>query len=358
MITVSDAAASVLTRSHRSYAYADSWRGGVLLAEGVPLDSATEEGDRSLRVPERVVFTAPRRDRGTDWTPGTDEDHPLAANGQRLHVKLGVGTLGGQVEVFARGQFLVDRTTVVGDAVSVECVGLLKLIDEARLISPYQPTGTMASTLRGLVEPALSILVDAALTDRAVPAGINFDEDRLGAVLEVLDAWAADGYVTADGYLAVGPATQSMTPTFALSSSDGGTVVTAVGESTRQDAYNAVVARGTAADGGQVQGVSYDLTAAGPKRYGGPFNPLPVPFFFPSPLLTTVQECGTAAATVLARLQRRTSVLLEVTCVPNPTIQLGDVGTLDGALCSVEWLSLPYLPGDDEPMVLRVRTLG
>lgn len=358
MITASAAVTSVLTRSYRAYAYVDSWRGGTLLAEGIPVVAALEEGDRTGRVPERLTLSVPRRDRGYDWAPGVDEDHPLAANGQRLHVKLGVGTVGGQVEVFARGRFLVHSTSAQGDTVSVECRGLLQLIDEARLISPFQPTGTMASTLRGLVEPALSIIVDAALADRAVPSGINMDEDRLAAVLSLLDAWGADAHVTADGYLAVGPAAQSLTPVFSLSSGTGGTVITAVGESTREGAYNAVVARGTAPDGGQVQGVAYDLTATGPKRYGGPFNPLPVPYFFQSPLLTTVQECGTAAATVLARLQRRAGRELEVTAVPNPLLQLGDVGTADGELVSIEQLALPYLPGDSTPMTLRVRVLA
>lgn len=353
MIAVTAATTSVLTRSYRAHCYVDAWRGGVLLAEDVPVDSAEEEGDRTGRVPERVTFAVPRRDRGVDWSPGTEEDHPLAANGQQLHVKLGI-----ESEVFARGRFLVHRTSVQDDVINVECRGLLQLIDEARLISPYQPTGTMASTLRGLVEPALSIIVDAGLIDRAVPTGINFDEDRLGAVRELLDAWGADAYVTPDGYLSVFTATQSSTPLFAVTSGVGGTVVTAVGESTREDAYNAVVARGTAADGGQVQGVAYDLSATGPKRYGGPFNPLPVPYFFPSPLLTTVEQAGQAAATVLARLQRRGQRALEVTMVPNPTLQLGDVGTVDGTLCSIEALRLPYLPGGDAAMSLTVRVLA
>lgn len=357
MIAVSAAATSVLTRSYRTYLHVDSWRGGVLLHEGVPVDTADEDGDRAGRVPERVIFTIPRLDRGRDWSPGIEEDHPLAANGQVLHVKIGIGTIGGQAEVFARGRFLVHKATPMQDVVTVECRGLLKYVDEARLISPYQPTGTMASTLRGLVEPALSIIVDPALVDRAVPAGINFDEDRLGAVLEILDAWGADGVVTPDGYLLVTPATQSLTPVFDVTDGVGGTVVTVTGTSTREDAYNAVVARGTAADGGQVQGVAYDLTATGPKRYGGPFNPLPVPFFFPSPLLTTVQECGTAASTVLARLQRRAGRELEVSMVPNPTLQLGDVGLVNGDLCSIERLTLPYLPGSGDPMTLGVRVI-
>lgn len=349
MITLSDRATSALTRSYRPSLSVSSWRGGELLAEDVPVQDASEEGDRSGRVPERVTLSVPRHDRGVDWSPGEDEEHPLAANGQRLHVTLGV-----EGEVFARGRFLIVRSAPQDDVVDVECQGLLRLVDEARLISPYQPTGTMASTLRGLVEPALSIIVDPLLVDRAVPTGINMDEDRLGAVLELLDAWGADAYVTPDGYLAVGPATQSLIPVLTLTSGTG-TVVTSIGTSTREGAYNAVVARGTASDGGQVQGVAYDLTAAGPKRYGGPFNPLPVPFFFPSPLLTTVQECGTAAATVLARLQRRASRELLVTLVPHPGIQLGDVISVDGTVCSVEGLTLPYLPG--EPMTLRARVL-
>lgn len=357
MITLSAAATSALTRSYRAYAYVDSWRNGTLLADGIPIDSATEDGDRSGRVPERVTFTVPRLDRGTDWSP-TTEDHPLAANGQRLHVKLGVGTVGGQAEVFARGQFLIYRTTVSRDTVTVECVGLLHLIEEARLVSPYQPTGTLASTLRGLVEPAITIIVDSALTDRAVPAGINFDEDRLGAVRELLDAWAADGYVTPSGYLSVVPAAQSTTPLFTLTDGTGGTVVTVSGESTREDGFNVVVARGTASDGGQVQGTAYDLSLTGPKRYGGPFNPLPVPFFFPSPLLTTVEQAGQAAATVLARLQRRAGREYTVIAVPDPRLQLGDVGTVNGVLVSVEGLQLPYLPGGGAAMTLTVRALS
>lgn len=349
MITLSAKATSALTRSYRPSLRVSSWLGGELLVEDIPVEDGAEEGDRSGRVPERVTFTVPRRDRGVDWSPGEDALHPLAANGQRLHVMLGV-----EDEFFARGRFLVQRTTPNGDVVDVECVGLLHLVEEARLISPYVPTGTMTSTLRGLVEPALSIIVDPALVDRAVPTGINMDEDRLGAVLELLDAWSADAYVTPDGYLSVVSATQSLTPVFTLSSSTG-TVVTAVGTSTREGAYNAVVARGTASDGGQVQGVAYDETT-GPKRYGGPFNPLPVPYFFPSPLLTTVQECSVAATTVLARLQRQAGRELLVTMVPDPRIQLGDVGSVDGSICSVEALTLPYLPG--EPMTLRVRVLA
>lgn len=336
MITLTDAATDILTRSYRTHLRVESWRGGVLLADDVPVDNATEETDRALRVPERVTLTVPRRDRSVSWAPD-GEDHPLAAKGQRLHIKLGISTLGGQIEWFQRGVFLVAESIADGDTVHVTAAGMLTLVDEARLVSPYQPSGTFASTLRGLVEPALTVLVDATLTDRAVPAGINYDEDRLGAVHELLDAWPADAHVDPAGYLRVQPVTQSEMPVFELTDGAGGTVVTIAGGSTRQGAYTAVVARGTASDGGQVQGTAFDLDAI--------FNPLPVPFFFSSPLLTTVAEASTAATAVLARKRREASRDLVVSMVPNPALQVGDVGTVNGDLCVIESLTLPYVAG-------------
>lgn len=349
MITLTDVAQSVLTRSYRYHVRVESWLGEELLAEDVPVAVASEEGDRSLNVPERVTLTVPRNDRGMSWSP-VEADHPLAANGQRLRVQLGVGVGRGQIEWFSRGWFVILDSDASGDDVSVTAVGLLQLIHEARLVSPYQPTGTLVSTLRGLIEPALTVEVDASLTDRSVPTGINYDEDRLGAVYELLDAWPADASVTAEGYLFVqAPATSTATPVLALTNGAGGTVIQATGSSTREGGYNAAVARGTASDGGQVQGVAYDL-GSGPKRYDGPFNPLPVPYYFSSPLLTTVAQAQAAANTVLARIRRQTALRFDVEMVPHPGLQLGDVvtattGEHTDLLCTVERLRLPWTAG-------------
>lgn len=362
MITLSATAADVLTRSHRPHCAVESWRDGVLLAADVPVSDASEEIDWSARVPERVTFTVPRRDRSVSWSPNT-ADHPLAANGQRLHVKLGVGVAGGAVEWFQRGVFLIEESIAEGDLVTVSAVGLLELVSEARLIAPFQPTGTLVSTLRGLVEPALTVVASASLTDRSVPtAGVNWDEDRLGAVLELLAAWPATAYVDPAGYLQAVPATQSTTSVLSITDDAGGTVREITGNSTRNGAYNAVVARGTGSDGAQIQGVAYDLTG-GATGYGGPFNPLPVPYFMFSPLLTTIAECNAAAATALARLKRNAGRRFHVEMVPNPALQGGDVVTVTSAklglsavLCSIEALTLPYFPGP--PMTLTIREVS
>jgi hypothetical protein len=361
MIELSTQAQSVLGRSHTRHVRVQSWLDGELLADDVPVDAGHEEADRSLRVPERITLTVPRLDRGMSWSP-VEADHPLAANGQLLRVEVGIGVAAGQVEWIQRGWFVVRETpTGGGDSVEVEAVGLLHLIDEARLVSPYQPSGTLADTVRGLVEPALTVDIDAALTDRAVPSGINYDEDRLGALLELLDAWPADAHVTADGVLAVAPADTSTVADLALTDGAGGTVIRAPGTSTREGAFNAVVARGTASDGTQVQGVAFDTATNSPKRYGGPFNPLPVPHFFSSPLLTTTAQCQAAAATVRERIRRTTALEFSVEMVPHPGLQPGDVVELTtddhtALPCSVEALRLPY-NADGGAATLRVRIL-
>jgi hypothetical protein len=331
------------------YVRVESWLDGELLAEDVPIIAGSETVDRTSRVPERVTLTVPRiGPDGFDWSPVGDT-HPLAANGQRLKVMLGVGLVGTTAEYLQRGEFLISRAEVDGDEVTLECVGLLALIDEARLVSPYQPTGTLASTLRGLIEPALTVVIDAALVDRAVPAGINYDEDRLGAVLEVLAAWPAQAQVTNDGYLLVEPVPAAYSADFTAED----TLIEQTGESSREGVFTAVVAKGTASDGAQVFGVAYAY-GTGPHRYGGPFNPHPVPFLFPSPLLTTAAQAQAAARTRLASLLLEQSRASVVECVPLIGAQAGDVAELPGGVLGlIQAMTLPYT-ADGGAMTLTV----
>jgi len=347
MLTLTETALGALTRSWRYRINVQSWLGGELLAADIPVVDGGEEIDRSLRVPERVSLTVPRVDRGFSWDP-VESDHPLAAYGQRLWVRVGID-VGSTTEWAMRGEYLITDSATDGDTVQIEAAGLLQLVDEARLSSPFQPSGTFVSTLRALVEPALTVLVEDAPSDRSVPAAMNWDEDRLGAVLELLDTWPARADVTGDGYLVVTEAEDSTDPVLALTDGSGGNVTRWGGQSSRDGCYSIVVARGTASDGGQLQAVAYERNE--PVDINGPFNPLPVPYFYFSPLLTTYAECQTAANTRLANLRRDRATRITATCVPHPGLQTGDAVTVtgrgyDGALAIVERMSLPYLPGE------------
>jgi hypothetical protein len=367
MIELSDLATAILGRGNQTrFLRISSWYGDQLVADDLPIagSTATETVDRADSVPERLTLQVPRLVRGVDYTP-IGVDHPLAANGQRLKAELGIqvgirddGTP--NVEYLQRRWFVIYESQPTGDVISVEARGLLWPIQEARLVSPYQPTGTFKSAIRGLIEPALTVAFDTALADRAVPTGINYDDDRLGAVQALLAAWPAEGHVTADGYYQVAPAADTAAVSLALTDGTGGTVITASGDSSRDGVYNAVVARGTTADGGVVQGVSYDTTS--PAGIGKPFNDLPVPFFFDSPLLTTQAQAQAASATRLATLMRRSAETYDVTMVPHIGLQEGDRVTLTTDHFTarpgiVEALTLPYQAGGGAQN-LTVRSLA
>lgn len=357
MIQVSSLARSVIDSG--TYVYqvkASSWLGDQLLADDIPVAAGNEETDRSLKVPERIVLTIPKYDDMGNWWVPTRDESPLAANGQTLKISLAVGIGVDGFEWFQRGEFLIISTRESGDALEVTAVGLLYLIQEATFVAPFQPSGTLVSTLRALIEPAVQVNLDNAPADRAVPSAINWDSDRISAVYSLLDAWPASPRMNALGYLEIVEDVTPTTPVAYFTDSAGGTVVSAVGGSDRDGGFNVVVATGTATDGSEVRGTAN--VGFGPWTYpGGSANPLPVPFGYSSPLLTTQAQCQAAAETVLARKLREGMLRrFTITATPDPTLQLADpieLNTIDvvGLLCTVEKISMPYKPG---PMTLEV----
>lgn len=357
MITVGADARAVIDSGTFTYQVrASSWLGDQLLADNIPIVGGGEDSDRSLRVRERVVITVPKYDDAGNWWVPTRDDSPLAANGQTLKISLGVGIGVDGTEWFQRGEFLIIQTRESGESLEVTAAGLLYLVQEAGFISPFQPSGTLAETLRALVEPAVQVNLDEAPADRAVPSAINWDTDRISAVYSLLDAWPAEARMNEQGYLDIVPIETPVAPIAWFTDSAGGTVVSAVGSSDRDGGFNVVVATGTATDGSEVRGVA--TVGSGPWTYTtGSANPLPVPFGYSSPLLTTQAQCEAAAQTVLARKMREAMLRrFTITAVPDPTIQLGDpiqLNSIDvvSLLCTVETINLPFLPG---PMTLTV----
>lgn len=358
---MSATALSVVQGSFNMEVRAESWLGGQLLADGIPVSDGSETRDRSLSVPEQISLTVPRHANGIDWAPGTDVAHPLAAYGQMLRIDVGIDIGAGQVEWINRGWFLITSSDTDGDSVTVNCAGLLALIDEAKLAAPFQPssTDTLASVVHGLVEPALTVNIDGTLIDRTVPLGMQWDSDRLGAVVEVLNAWGAAERVTEDGYLQVEPVSDAGASVLDISDDPAtGTVVRWQGSTTRDGAYNCVIAQGEDGAGNQIQGVVYDSSGTSPYQYGGPFNPLPVPYLYQSSLLTTVAQCRTAAAAQLQLLRRQAFRKLGITMVPHPGLVTGDIVSVTGAgltnaRCAIESLTLPYSPGE-QGLTVRV----
>lgn len=333
MIPAPDTVTAVLSSggSFVMHARIESWLDGELLADDVPISGGKLTRDRSVAVPEMLELEVPAVVDGVSWDPTQDSGHALAWYGQRLKVSYGVELANGEVEYVTLGWFLITQASVDEDSVSVTAKGLLTLIEEARFVSPFQPktSATMKSTIRAIVEPALTVLFDPSLTDRTIPTTITWDEDRLGALKELVSAWGAEMVVTNEGYLYVSAVADSSTVVWDLHDynteyySDFGTLTARSIEGTREGAFNVVVASGQTSTGVVVRG-TYADDSGGPMDRSGPFNPLPVPYKYESPLLTTVAQCTQAATTIYKRLRRTATRDIGITCVPNPLLETGD----------------------------------
>lgn len=358
MIELSDVAKSVLTRSFELRVRAQSWLDDELLDSDIPILSGSEKVDRNLGVPEYGTLVVPLKHRGVSYAPIAD-DAPLAANGQKLFIEVGLDVGFGVVEWIPRGWFPIYSSEVDGDVVNVIFKGMLQLILEARLVSPFQPTSNFAQAFRSLLEPALTVSFDPAITDRSVVASTgNLDESRLDAMYQLLKALPARARTTEDGDLYIFAPPTTFTSVLDLTDGVGGTVIKAVGSSTREDTYNAVVVRGVTSANTPVQGVVYDFE--GPKRYGGPFNELPVPYYYDSTFIPSAAIATAVARAMLNDIKRQTAKAYVVTMVPHPALQVGDVVSLTtddytNKLCTVEVLEIPYVHENDEPMTLTVR---
>lgn len=356
-----DVSALVLSQFRSSYTTrlrVTSWLDDESLGD-VPASSGSLDIDRSMSVPETISFSVPRLDRGVSYDP-IGNDHPLSTYGQQVNVQLGVGVVD-DVEWLNLGWYLLTESSADGDTISVQASGLLKLIDEARFLAPFQPTGTFTDTVQSLIEPAITVVFDPALVDRNTPISMQWDEDRLGALGEVLDAWPAEAEVTEDGFLYVHTPIDYSTGTTVwdfTEDPDTGTVTQWQGSTTRDGAFNCVVARGEDPNGQQIQGVVYDTDPTSSTRYGGDFSPLPVPFMYYSPLLTTLAQCRLAANTIMARKRRQASRKLSINTIPNPALRPGDIVTvtslekgLDNTRATLESFSLPLNPGGGDERI-------
>jgi hypothetical protein len=376
MIAISEEVEAILAGySYQIFWRLHSWLDEEVIAEDIPAFDVVEEGDLSLRVPERLTFRVPLEVDGVSWVP-TTADSPLAIYGQRILAQVGVSVEFGAVEWLNRGIFLLNSVETDGSAITVECLGLLQLLDEAVLATEFQPTtgSTLGSTLRQLIEPGITVDLDEAPTDRAIPqSAVTWSDNRLDDVYTILDAWPAQGRITYEGnleILEVPDDPESGDEVFSFTDGVGGTVVEYRANLTRDGAFNAVIAEGQYADdrgalaGSPIVHTAVDVDVDSPFSIYGNFSPYLVVHKFASPLLSEHVETLLAATTRLRHLRQQASRTVEISCVPHPALQLGDPVMVTSTrlgisqqLGRIASLSLPY-SADGGAMTLRVALPG
>jgi hypothetical protein len=354
MLSITTELTEQLTSSYTYVVNAQSLRSTTVLADDVPISTGTLSYSRDQTIPESLDFIVPSYDGDIDWNP-VSNSHPLSTTGQQILLRIGI-YVNGVPEWLQQGWFPIIGTKSTNTTVAVSCRGLLNLIDEAKFTAPFTPSNSFNTTIRKLVEPAITCLFDPLLTDRSIPIGMHWDEDRLQALNEVLDAWPADAEVTEDGYLYVHVPVDESTLTSVWSLTDDsvtGTIIDWTGETSRSNSYNAVVARGEDSNGNQIQAVVYDTDRFSATYRFGDFSVFPVPYLYSSALLTTIDQCRLTAQNILARKKRSESRKLSFQCVPNPALRLGDAVSVTSSrlgftdlLATIESYSLPLSPSD------------
>lgn len=335
----------VLAGAFRWRPAVSAWRGGTLLAGEVPVISGSLSADATQEVPERLTLTVPEwastdeHPDGFSWVPDSPL-HPLAHYGQYVEVDVHVWSsvtasdpLSPPTSTSRLGRFVVQDWSHddTSGTVQVECVGVLQRVKDARLrngVAPH-PSGTFTSEFRRLLPPGLGVQFDG-LTDRAIPKSFVWDEDRLGALYEIADAWPARLSVDTTGTVRVrSPLPDVAVPVVEYTDGHRGTLISAPTAGTRDGVFNVVVARSSATDDpARPPAQAVAVVKQGPlvpAEYGE------VVMFWSSPLASTTAQLQASANTILAR-KTRAAVVQRVVAAPDPRPELDDaVGlTRDG----------------------------
>jgi len=316
-----------------------SWLGGTLLDGDIPVLSGRLTWDASNNVPDQLKMTVPRFDGRKDYLPSTP-DAALARFGQQLDVTIRVG--GVDVRM---GRYLIVDWSSDESVIQVTAAGLLQIAVDARLLEPTSPRddGTLRSEFIRLLPGQVSAQFAGGVVDRPIARSMSWDENRIDALWDIADAWPAVLRPDAWGQVIVKPPVQvSPFPVLSVSDGERGTLVSVPRSDTRDGAYNIIVAR-SSADGVDAQAIAQ--VTSGPMGVST-YNP--VPRFYSSPLLTTVDQCQATANAMRDEAGRRSSIL-KVTMAPDPRPELDDtIGvTREGVL------NLGVVVAVDMPLTVR-----
>lgn len=368
MLPVSAEFLAALSGSHTPTVQVDAWYGGQLAAADLPISEGATLGLDASRLVQGQITGMTVADPDGVFDPLRSETGPLSTAGARLHVTAGIE---GLVERCSLGWFRVTRSVsssrmhpyVVregeppkwvtrGGTVQVDADSLMWQVDQERFMAPESPKvmGSVLGEVKRLLSGIVALGSTAGVTDKAVPASVVYTDSRSKAVVDLLSTLDAVPRVSPDLAVDVVPVTPGAS-VWTIAVGDGGAYVDAVTELRADDLPNAAVSSGTTPAGLPVLGTA--LETGGVLRFGGPHGR--IPRFHSSPLITSSAIAAADARTVLRSAIRDRAQVLDVTCLPNPALQLYDsvtlrtpVGDLVGQTIAI---SYPLSPG---PMQLKV----
>lgn len=256
----------------------------------------------------------------------------LATYGAQLRVSRGVDYQDGSTELVPLGVFRVDG--VAGDIdtgpVTISGKSLECVISDDKFTAPYRAAGTAVGAITALIQRSIasaSVITGATVVDAPIGARTwDAQGDPWAAVAEIAAVIGAEVYADADGVfvIAVLPDPLSVPPVWTISAGEGGAYVAATRGMSADGVFNGVLASGENAEANipPVSALVVDTDPTSPTYWSGPFGHRPA--FYSSATLTTAAAC-TNAATLMLRAAVAPNASANISALPNPALEPGDV---------------------------------
>lgn len=297
-------------------------------SETLDITGGSVSVDRSSAVRRTCTVTL------TDPTliPRTAADK-VSIYGAHLRISRGVQYADGSQEMVPLGLFRID--SVSGDVdegpVSITGKGLEVVVSDDRFTTPYRASGTAVSAVTALIQrsiPTASVVI-GSLVD--VPIGArtwDVGADPWSAVAELASVVGAEVYADGSGAFVMAelPDILTTSPVWTVSAAEGGTYVQASRGMSSDGVFNGILAGGENSEAGVApfQVLVVDSDPGSPTYWDGPYGHRldPQPVTSPA-ILTSIQ--ATAAATLRLRQAQAANASADLTTLPNPALECGDV---------------------------------
>ncbi|WNM69466.1 minor tail protein [Arthrobacter phage Ruchi] len=222
-------------------------------------------------------------------------------------------------------------------------------------LAPEQPVGaapTVLGEIARIVGDTVPLDVAADVEDVRVPLDLTYEGAKIDAVMDLAGRAGASVRMGGDGELQV--YVKNRAPVWEVAGGDDGALINIDRKQKTDTLANVGVVRGERKDKDETgQEITVPLLGVaqvldGPLRVGGPHGR--IPRRLDSSLMNTQGAVNAAAKTLITNYLSGLTIDLEVTCLPNPALQVGDWVTVTQPL--VDGQLMP-LGGEVVGMALR-----
>lgn len=253
--------------------------------------------------------------------------------GARLRISRGVQYGDGSQELVPLGVFRID--SVSGDVdegpVSITGKGLEIVVADDRFTTPYRASGTAVSAVTSLIQrsiPTASVVIGTVVDVAIGPRTWDVGADPWAAVGELAAVVGAEVYADGSGAFVITelPDILTTSPVWTVAAGEGGTYVEASRGMSSDAVFNGILAGGENSESGVApfQVLVVDSDPGSPTYWDGPYGHRLAPQPVTSPaILTSIQ--ATAAATLRLRQAQAANASADLTTLPNPALEVGDV---------------------------------